>query len=97
MREALNAHVDLKARSASLSEAQIMANLSPGDDPEGMFFPDTYVSPKVRRSRRAGARPPRMKNNSSRLGRTRPEFADDRSVRSAYPRFTRRKRRPPRG
>src|SRR5206468_3674300 len=44
MREALNAHVDLKHDSASLSEAQIMAKLgAPGVLPEGMFFPDTYV------------------------------------------------------
>ena len=47
MREALNAHVDLKHDSASLSEAQIMAKLgAPGVLPEGMFFPDTYVFAK---------------------------------------------------
>src|SRR6266850_589526 len=43
VREALNAHADLKHDSASLSEAQIMAKLgAPGVLPEGMFFPDTY-------------------------------------------------------
>jgi UPF0755 protein len=47
MREALNAHVDLKHDSASLSEAQIMAKLgAPEVLPEGMFFPDTYVFAK---------------------------------------------------
>jgi UPF0755 protein len=47
VREALNAHVDLKHDSASLSEAQIMAKLgAPGVLPEGMFFPDTYVFAK---------------------------------------------------
>src|SRR3977135_4499307 len=47
MREALNAHVDLKHESASLSEAQIMAKLgAPEVLPEGMFFPDTYVFAK---------------------------------------------------
>src|SRR6266850_2809381 len=47
MREALNAHVDLKHDSASLSEAQIMAKLGvPEMIPEGMFFPDTYVFAK---------------------------------------------------
>src|SRR5260370_34274696 len=47
MREALNAHVDLKHDSASLSEAQIMGKLgAPDMRPEGMFFPDTYVFAK---------------------------------------------------
>src|SRR5258708_2840681 len=47
MREALNAHVDLKHDSASLSEAQIMGKLGAPDMlPEGMFFPDTYVFAK---------------------------------------------------
>src|SRR5712664_4802656 len=47
MREALNAHVDLKHDSAGLSEAQIMAKLAaPEMLPEGMFFPDTYVFAK---------------------------------------------------
>jgi UPF0755 protein len=46
-REALNAHVDLKHDSAGLSGAQIMAKLgAPGELPEGMFFPDTYVFAK---------------------------------------------------
>jgi len=47
VREALNAHADLKHDSASFSEAQIMAKLGvPGVLPEGMFFPDTYVFAK---------------------------------------------------
>src|SRR5437016_844738 len=46
MREALNAHVDLKHDSAGLSEAQIMAKLGAPGVPEGMFFPDTYVFAK---------------------------------------------------
>src|SRR5437773_4964655 len=47
VREALDAHADLKHDSASLSEAQIMAKLgAPGVLPEGMFFPDTYVFAK---------------------------------------------------
>jgi UPF0755 protein len=47
MREALNAHVDLKHDSASLSGTQIMAKLgTPELLPEGMFFPDTYVFAK---------------------------------------------------
>jgi len=47
MREALNAHLDLKHDSASLSEAEIMARLgAPGMFPEGMYFPDTYVFAK---------------------------------------------------
>jgi UPF0755 protein len=47
MREAMNAHGDLKHDSASLSEAEIMAKLgAPEVFPEGMFFPDTYVFAK---------------------------------------------------
>src|SRR6266511_2006942 len=47
MREALNAHADLKHDSAGLSGAQIMAKLgAPEVLPEGMFFPDTYVFAK---------------------------------------------------
>ena len=47
MREALNAHADLKHDSASLSEAQIMTKLGAAEVlPEGMFFPDTYVFAK---------------------------------------------------
>ena len=47
VREALNAHADLKHDSAGLSEEQIMAKLgAPGVIPEGMFFPDTYVFAK---------------------------------------------------
>jgi len=47
MREALNAHVDLKHDSASLSGAEIMAKLGATEVfPEGMFFPDTYVFAK---------------------------------------------------
>ena len=47
VREALNAHADLRHDSASLSEAQIMARLgAPGVLPEGVFFPDTYVFAK---------------------------------------------------
>ena len=47
MREAMNAHVDLKHDSASLSGAEIMAKLEAMEMfPEGMFFPDTYVFAK---------------------------------------------------
>ncbi len=47
MREAMNAHVDLKHDSASLSGAEIMAKLGATEVfPEGMFFPDTYVFAK---------------------------------------------------
>src|SRR6195256_2484793 len=47
VREALNAHADLKHDSASLSEAQIMTKLGAAEVlPEGMFFPDTYVFAK---------------------------------------------------
>jgi UPF0755 protein len=47
MREAMNAHGDLKHDSTSLSEAQIMAKLGTAEVfPEGMFFPDTYVFAK---------------------------------------------------
>jgi UPF0755 protein len=47
MREAMNAHVDLKHDSAALSEADIMARLgAPGIVAEGNFFPDTYIFAK---------------------------------------------------
>jgi UPF0755 protein len=47
VRDALNAHVDLKHDTTSLSEAQIMGKLgAPEVLPEGMFFPDTYVFAK---------------------------------------------------
>ena len=47
MREALNAHADLKHDSATLSEVQIMGRLgAPEVFPEGIFFPDTYVFAK---------------------------------------------------
>jgi peptidoglycan lytic transglycosylase G len=47
MRDAMNAHVDLKHDSEALPEAEIMARLGePGVIPEGMFFPDTYVFAK---------------------------------------------------
>jgi peptidoglycan lytic transglycosylase G len=47
VRQAINAHPDLRHDSAGLAEAEIMARL--GDSlavPEGMFFPDTYVFAK---------------------------------------------------
>src|SRR5260370_16816603 len=44
MRDAMNAHVDLKHDSAGLSEAQITPKLgAPEMLPDGMFFPDTNV------------------------------------------------------
>jgi peptidoglycan lytic transglycosylase G len=47
MREAMEAHPDLKHDTASLSEAAIMEKLGdPGKVAEGMFFPDTYVFAK---------------------------------------------------
>src|SRR5262245_35953114 len=47
MREAMDAHADLKHDSAGLAEAEIMLKLGePGAIPEGMFFPDTYVFAK---------------------------------------------------
>jgi peptidoglycan lytic transglycosylase G len=47
VREAIDAHADLKHDSASLPETEIMARLGdPGVTPEGMFFPDTYVFAK---------------------------------------------------
>ena len=47
MREAIDAHADLKHDSANLPETEIMAKLGdPGATPEGMFFPDTYVFAK---------------------------------------------------
>src|SRR6267143_3475399 len=66
---------------------------SPGDS-SGRNVLSRYLRLRQRfeRSRRAGARPSRHEETTRvRVGRTRPEFADDRSVRSAYPRFTRRK------
>jgi peptidoglycan lytic transglycosylase G len=47
VREAMNAHADLRHDSAGLADAEIMAKL--GDSvavAEGMFFPDTYVFAK---------------------------------------------------
>ncbi len=47
MREALDAHPDLKHESTALPEAEIMQRLGdPSVPPEGMFFPDTYVFSK---------------------------------------------------
>jgi UPF0755 protein len=47
MREAMEAHVDLKHETAGLGETEIMARLGePGAVPEGLFFPDTYVFAK---------------------------------------------------
>lgn len=47
MRDAMNAHSDLKHDSAKLSDAEVMAKLGAADVfPEGMFFPDTYVFAK---------------------------------------------------
>jgi len=47
MRDAINAHADLKHDSAQLSDAEVMAKLGAADMfPEGMFFPDTYVFAK---------------------------------------------------
>src|SRR5258708_29640208 len=47
MREALNGQAGLEPAWAGLSEAQIMGKLgAPEMLPEGMFFPDTYVSAK---------------------------------------------------
>src|SRR5437879_6527094 len=44
MREAIEAHQDLKHDTAGLAETEIMERLGePGAIPEGMFFPDTYV------------------------------------------------------
>jgi len=47
MREAMNAHVDLKHDSASLSVAAVTSKQKATEVfPEGMFFPDTYVFAK---------------------------------------------------
>ena len=47
MREAMDAHPDLKHDSTQLSDAEVMAKLGAADMfPEGMFFPDTYVFAK---------------------------------------------------
>jgi UPF0755 protein len=47
MREAIEAHQDLKHDTASLAETEIMERLGePGSIPEGLFFPDTYVFAK---------------------------------------------------
>ncbi len=44
MRAALNADAGVKHDSAALSDAEIMSRLgAPGRDPEGLFFPDTYL------------------------------------------------------
>ena len=44
MRAALDADADVRHDSAALSDAEIMARLgAPGRDPEGLFFPDTYL------------------------------------------------------
>lgn len=47
MRDAMDAHPDLKHDSESLSETEIMTKLgAPDAFPEGNFFPDTYVFAK---------------------------------------------------
>ena len=44
MRAALDADADVRHDSAALSDAEIMARLgAAGRDPEGLFFPDTYL------------------------------------------------------
>jgi peptidoglycan lytic transglycosylase G len=44
MRAALDADPEVRHDSAALSDAEIMARLgAPGRDPEGLFFPDTYL------------------------------------------------------
>jgi UPF0755 protein len=44
LRAALDAAADIRHDSAALSDAEIMARLgAQGRDPEGLFFPDTYV------------------------------------------------------
>lgn len=61
MRDAIEAHGDLKHDTAGLEETEIMARLGEsGAVPEGMFFPDTYIFAKgssdiavLARSRRA--------------------------------------------
>jgi peptidoglycan lytic transglycosylase G len=47
MREAMEAHADLKHDTAGLAEMEIMAKLGEsGLAPEGLFFPDTYIFAK---------------------------------------------------
>jgi UPF0755 protein len=47
MREAIEAHPDLKHDTVNLAGTEIMEKLGePGAVPEGMFFPDTYVFAK---------------------------------------------------
>jgi len=47
MRDAMDAHPDLKHDSTNLSDAEVMAKLGAADVfSEGMFFPDTYVFAK---------------------------------------------------
>jgi peptidoglycan lytic transglycosylase G len=47
MRAALDADADVKHDSVALNDAEIMARLgAPGRDPEGLFFPDTYLFAK---------------------------------------------------
>ncbi len=44
LRAALDADADVRHDSAALSDAEIMARLgAPGRNPEGLFFPDTYL------------------------------------------------------
>ena len=47
IRDAMNAHPDLRHDSSDLSDAEVMAKLgAAGMFPEGMLFPDTYVFAK---------------------------------------------------
>ncbi|MDO9219355.1 MAG: endolytic transglycosylase MltG [Lacisediminimonas sp.] len=47
MRQAINAHKSLSHDTASLSDAELMAKISPDFKlPEGLFFPDTYLFAK---------------------------------------------------
>jgi UPF0755 protein len=47
MREAMAAHKGLKHDTAALSDVELMAKISPEfKQPEGMFFPDTYLFAK---------------------------------------------------
>ncbi len=44
MRQAIAAHPDLKHDTASWTNAELLAKISPEfSDPEGLFFPDTYL------------------------------------------------------
>ena len=44
LRAALDADADVRHDSTALSDAEIMARLgAPGRNPEGLFFPDTYL------------------------------------------------------